>query len=231
MTLNFSFPPKPVRLWYVDALRPFYIFLLILATALAARTLTAQDQDHGQLPALPSRRALRLEPPPPYFFQSRNGRRCHAQRHLRPLVSDRQRSPLPDASYPAPPPPGAKRPAAGVLGAARGRIRRSRGQSLGSASAAVGAGMYPAKYSFDSNTLNCAGASEPNYVVYNTSVTPSATQASVVAFTTSTRSAHLRFRRSTGLTTQAEPYRPRSFFLRMAIRLPLCSRTRAKRAS
>jgi hypothetical protein len=56
------------------------------------------------------------------------------------------------------------------------------GQSLGSINAAVGAGMYPAKFSFDSNTLNCANATEPDYVVYNTSVAPSASQASVIAF-------------------------------------------------
>ncbi len=182
MTLNFSFPPKPVRLWYVDALRPFYIFLLILATALAARTLTAQDQDHGQLPALPhgvpydwSHHHLIFSNPGTaedamrkgtydHWFQTVNDPRYQmhlTRRHRHQEPNDRQQE-----------------------------FRRRReaesgglwGQSLGSASAAVGAGMYPAKYSFDSNTLNCAGASEPDYVVYNTSVTPSATQASVVAF-------------------------------------------------
>ena len=57
------------------------------------------------------------------------------------------------------------------------------GQSLGSINAAVGAGMYPAKYSFDSNTLNCASATEPDYVVYNTSVAgATGGQASVIAF-------------------------------------------------
>ena len=57
------------------------------------------------------------------------------------------------------------------------------GESLGSINAAVGAGMYPAKYSFDSNTLNCASATEPDYVVYNTSVAgATGGQASVIAF-------------------------------------------------
>jgi hypothetical protein len=57
------------------------------------------------------------------------------------------------------------------------------GESLGSASATVGAGMYPAKYSFDSNTLNCANVvGQPDFVVYNTSVPGSGTQATVVAF-------------------------------------------------
>jgi hypothetical protein len=56
------------------------------------------------------------------------------------------------------------------------------GQSLGSVNAAVGAGMYPAKYSFDSNNLNCATAGQPDYVIYNTSVTPGTGQASVVAY-------------------------------------------------
>lgn len=57
------------------------------------------------------------------------------------------------------------------------------GQSLGSTNAAVGAGVYPAKYSFDSNTLNCASATQPDYVVYNTSVNGvTGGQASVIAF-------------------------------------------------
>ncbi len=56
------------------------------------------------------------------------------------------------------------------------------GESLGSATATVGAGMYPAKYSFDSDVLNCATASQPDFVVYNTSVAGSGTQATLVAY-------------------------------------------------
>jgi hypothetical protein len=57
------------------------------------------------------------------------------------------------------------------------------GQSLGSASATVGAGMYPAKYSFTGNTLSCANVTgQPDFVVYNTSVAGTGTQATVVAY-------------------------------------------------
>ena len=47
---------------------------------------------------------------------------------------------------------------------------------------AVGAGMFPAKYSFDITAVNCANATIPDYVVYNTGVAGSATQASIVAY-------------------------------------------------
>ncbi len=48
---------------------------------------------------------------------------------------------------------------------------------------AVGAGMYPAKYSFNpTGTPECADAAQPDYVVYNTAVAGAATQASLVAY-------------------------------------------------
>ena len=46
------------------------------------------------------------------------------------------------------------------------------------AGATVGAGNYPAKYSFDATTENCA----TDFVVYNTSLGGSSSQASIVAF-------------------------------------------------
>ena len=46
------------------------------------------------------------------------------------------------------------------------------------AGATVGAGNYPAKYTFDSTTANCA----TDFVVYNTGLAGSASQASIVAF-------------------------------------------------
>jgi len=46
----------------------------------------------------------------------------------------------------------------------------------------VGAGNYPAKYSFLISGANCDGAAQPDYVVFNTGLLGSATQASVVAF-------------------------------------------------
>jgi hypothetical protein len=56
---------------------------------------------------------------------------------------------------------------------------------LGSGAAGVGAGRYPAKFSFNatsSSPINCASATNPDYVVYNTGATGSTTQASVVAY-------------------------------------------------
>ena len=56
---------------------------------------------------------------------------------------------------------------------------------LGTAAPGVGAGNYPAKFSFNatsSSPINCASAANPDYVVYNTGATGSATQASVVAY-------------------------------------------------
>jgi hypothetical protein len=46
----------------------------------------------------------------------------------------------------------------------------------------VGAGNYPAKYSFQITTANCASATSPDYVVFNTGLSGSSGQASVVAY-------------------------------------------------
>jgi len=46
----------------------------------------------------------------------------------------------------------------------------------------VGAGNYPAKYSFSVTTANCGTAATPDFVVFSTSLTGSGTQASIVAF-------------------------------------------------
>lgn len=48
----------------------------------------------------------------------------------------------------------------------------------------VGAGNYPAKYSFSVGTANCASAAQPDFVVYNTSLTGSAT--AIAAYTIGT---------------------------------------------
>lgn len=60
------------------------------------------------------------------------------------------------------------------------------GQSLVGATATVGAGNFPAKYSFVNNapslTTNCACGSSPDYVVFNTSLAGATGQASIVAF-------------------------------------------------
>lgn len=46
----------------------------------------------------------------------------------------------------------------------------------------VGAGQYPAKFSFSITTAHCGTDTNPDYVAFNTSLTGSATQASVIAF-------------------------------------------------
>ena len=54
-------------------------------------------------------------------------------------------------------------------------------EDLGSG-ASVGAGNYPAKFSFNSTKANCGGATTPDYVVYSTSLAGSLGQASIVAY-------------------------------------------------
>jgi hypothetical protein len=54
-------------------------------------------------------------------------------------------------------------------------------ESLG-AGGTVGAGQFPAKYSFSTTVANCASATQPDYVVYNTGLAGSSSQASIMAF-------------------------------------------------
>ena len=64
----------------------------------------------------------------------------------------------------------------------RARLHRDWSQSLGSGGI-VGAEMFPAKFSFTTGgTPNCANATTPDYVVFNTNLPNSATQASLIAF-------------------------------------------------
>jgi hypothetical protein len=60
-------------------------------------------------------------------------------------------------------------------------LKRDWSTSLGP-NATVGAGNYPAKFSFDINSANCGGAAQPDFVVFNTSVNGSSSQASIVAY-------------------------------------------------
>src|ERR1700733_5330617 len=62
----------------------------------------------------------------------------------------------------------------------REKINKDWSQDLGS-SASAGAGNYPAKYSFQGTSANCAGSAQPDFVVYGTGATGSSTQASIVA--------------------------------------------------
>ena len=48
--------------------------------------------------------------------------------------------------------------------------------------ASVGAGNYPAKFSFDVSQANCATAAQPDFVVYSTGLAGSSAQASIVAY-------------------------------------------------
>jgi hypothetical protein len=54
-------------------------------------------------------------------------------------------------------------------------------ESMGSG-ANVGAGNYPAKFSFLGTTANCGNATQPDFVVYSTGLAGSSTQASIVAY-------------------------------------------------
>ena len=58
------------------------------------------------------------------------------------------------------------------------KLKRDWSQSLGSTSATVGAGQYPGKFGFDVTTYSCAN----DYVVFNTGLVGSATQASIIAY-------------------------------------------------
>jgi hypothetical protein len=64
---------------------------------------------------------------------------------------------------------------------ARNALKRDWSMSLGP-NATVGAGNFPAKFSFDISSANCGSATHPDFVAYNTSVNGSSTQASIVAF-------------------------------------------------
>lgn len=54
-------------------------------------------------------------------------------------------------------------------------------ENMGSG-ATAGLGVYPAKYSFAISSANCGSATEPDFVVYNTSLAGSSTQASIIAY-------------------------------------------------
>ncbi len=62
----------------------------------------------------------------------------------------------------------------------RNSLKRDWSISLGP-NATVGAGNYPAKFSFDITTANCGNVAQPDFVVFNTSVATSG-QASIVAY-------------------------------------------------
>jgi hypothetical protein len=61
------------------------------------------------------------------------------------------------------------------------QIHKDWSMDMGSG-ATVGAANFPAKYSFVTNAANCGNATTPDFVVYNTSLAGTTSQASVVAY-------------------------------------------------
>lgn len=88
------------------------------------------------------------------------------------LRHNAERSPTPDAFSEDAPPRSAK---------PRKRFKRDWAMSLGPG-ATGGAGQYPAKFAFNVTSASCSSDPRPDFVVFNTSVAGSATQASIVAF-------------------------------------------------
>jgi hypothetical protein len=60
-------------------------------------------------------------------------------------------------------------------------MHRDWSENLGN-NAAMGTSNFPAKYTFQITTANCASAATPDYVVFTTGLTGSSTQASIAAF-------------------------------------------------
>ncbi len=69
----------------------------------------------------------------------------------------------------------------GIHRAGNQKVHRDWSEDLG-AGASVGAGNYPAKYSFQITTANCGSAATPDYVVYSTGLLGTIGQASVVGY-------------------------------------------------
>jgi len=69
----------------------------------------------------------------------------------------------------------------GLQGPNNRKPHRDWSQNLG-LGASSGAGNYPAKFAFRIDTANCGSATTPDYVVFNTGLLGSGTQASVVAY-------------------------------------------------
>jgi hypothetical protein len=66
-------------------------------------------------------------------------------------------------------------------GSGNRKVHRDWSEDLGTG-ASVGAGNYPAKYSFQITTANCGGTAAPDYVVYSTGLLGTIGQASVVGY-------------------------------------------------
>jgi hypothetical protein len=62
------------------------------------------------------------------------------------------------------------------------KFKRDWSQLLGASASNASAGVYPAKYAFESTVANCAGAPTPDYVVYSTGLAGTTGQADIVAY-------------------------------------------------
>ncbi len=68
-----------------------------------------------------------------------------------------------------------------LVGPKKSRVHADWSQDLGPG-ASVGAGNFPAKYSFQTSTATCSTDPNPDFVVYPTGLTGTATQATIVAY-------------------------------------------------
>src|SRR6266481_4743988 len=126
---------------------------------------------YSQQPGTDLASALRHEP---RYWQQWLRRNEMQSPTLDPQTSD---SPTTDSAATNPFPENA----APSLTTPRKRFKRDWAKSLGPG-ATVGAGQYPAKFSFGATSASCAGDPQPDFVAFNTSVPGSSTQASIVAF-------------------------------------------------
>lgn len=68
-----------------------------------------------------------------------------------------------------------------LVGPKKSRVRADWSLDLGSGGS-VGAGNFPAKYSFQTTTASCATDPNPDFVVYSTGLTGTSTQATIAAY-------------------------------------------------
>lgn len=111
-----------------------------------------------------ARAAARIERNPRYWQQ-------FARRNIARVLSDNGNTPIDASAF-------ARSKAAGRTPA---RMHRDWAESMGSG-ASVGAGNFPAKYTFQTTTANCGNATSPDFTVYSTGLTGSSNQASIIAY-------------------------------------------------
>ncbi|MFL6306392.1 MAG: hypothetical protein ACJ72H_22905 [Candidatus Sulfotelmatobacter sp.] len=124
------------------------------------------DWSHHHLvfsrPANPQR-GLRVEANPRYWQQ-------YARRNVPRVVSEDGYHPTNTSSV-----------SMKLASALQTRIHGDWSEYMGSG-ATSGAENYPAKYTFQTSTANCASSVTPDYMVFNTGLTGSSTQASIIAY-------------------------------------------------